>query len=64
MTTYDKIAAALIAAVLSLFPVLKLAGVSMSGDDLAAIQLCLGAFSTAGGLVWQAVQHKAPPSGP
>lgn len=63
MTTYDKIAAAIIAAILSLFPVLKLAGVNLTGDELAGIQLCLGAVSTAGGLIWQAVQHKAP-SGP
>lgn len=63
MTTYDKIAAAVIFAILSLFPLLTILGVNLSGDELAKIQVFLGAVSTAGGLIWQAVQHKAP-SGP
>lgn len=58
MTTYDKIAAAVIFAIISIFPVLTILGVNLSGDELAKIQVALGAVSTAGGLIWQAVQHK------
>lgn len=65
MTTWDKIAAAVIGAILLMFPVLQLAGiVSLSADDLAKIGAALAAISTAGGLIFQAVKasSKAPGS--
>lgn len=65
MSTWDKIAAAVILAVLSVFPVLQIFGiVSLSGDELSKVQFSLGAISTAGGLIFQAIKagSKAPGS--
>lgn len=61
MTSSDKLAAALIAFVGALIPVLQLSGaINLTSDGVAAVMLCVTQAVTLGGLLFQSVQHKTP----
>lgn len=61
MDPRDKIAAAVIATISSLFPVLNLAGVlHLTADGIAIVMLCVTNLVTTAGLLFQKQWDKTP----
>jgi hypothetical protein len=57
VSNQDKIAAAVIAFVGSIFPVLNLTGaVKLTSDDISIVMLCVTQAVTLGGLLFQSVK--------